>query len=68
MRVKEYRRKIIYKTIQDLNKFCSKDMDSKNIHLIPIAFNGIFNDYLLGKEKPTLNLKEFIKNLEENDN
>jgi hypothetical protein len=54
-KIKEYKRKIIYKTIQDLNKFCFKNNKCKYSQMIVIAFNGILNDYLSGKENPSFN-------------
>ena len=52
---KEYKKKIIYKAIQTLNEYCFKNNKCKYSQMIVIAFNGIFNDYLEGKEKPTFN-------------
>tara|TARA_B100000424_G_scaffold258262_1_gene239963 strand:+ start:563 stop:886 length:324 start_codon:yes stop_codon:yes gene_type:complete len=55
MKIKEYRRKIIYKTIQDLNEFCFKNNKCKYSQMIVMAFNGILNDYLSNKENPSFN-------------
>jgi hypothetical protein len=52
---KEYRQKIVFKAIQTLNEFCFKNNRCKYSQMIVIAFNGIFNDYLEGKDKPTFN-------------
>jgi hypothetical protein len=52
---KDYRKKIIFKAIQTLNEFCFKNSKCKYSQMIVVAFNGIFNDYLDGKEKPYFN-------------
>tara|TARA_B100000029_G_scaffold247024_1_gene243943 strand:- start:360 stop:569 length:210 start_codon:yes stop_codon:yes gene_type:complete len=52
---KEYRQKIVFKAIQTLNEFCFKNNKCKYSQMIVLAFNGIFNDYLDKKDKPTFN-------------